>query len=99
MNEIELAALQKLAYVCRTGLMSLTTAKGLTFHGFPSDSCGVAADIEGRLLWEILRYEGDYICARHHPKLGRDVNRLLLADFGRSRAAIARNHKGRRRSL
>lgn len=61
--------LEKVALACRIGLMSLVDAKGSTFNGFPSGACGVASDIIGRVVWETLQYEGEYVCGIRHPKL------------------------------
>lgn len=61
--------LEKVALACRVGLISLVDARGSTFNGFPSDACGVASDILGRVIWETLQFEGECVCGRRHPKL------------------------------
>ncbi|WP_339508330.1 hypothetical protein [Pseudomonas sp. RL_35y_Pfl2_P42] len=68
MNAIR-TELEKVALACRVGLISLVDAKGSTFNGFPSGACGVASDILGRVVWETLQYEGEYVCGTRHPKL------------------------------
>lgn len=50
-------------------LISLVDTKGSTFNGFHSGACGVASDILGRVVWETLQYEGEYVCGTRHPKL------------------------------
>jgi len=64
-----LTELEKAALACRVGLISLVNAKGSTFNGFPSRACGVASEIVGRVVWETLQYEGEYVCGTRHPKL------------------------------
>lgn len=61
--------LERVALACRIGLMSLVDAKGSTFNGFPVGACGVASDIVGRVVWETLQYEGEYVCGTRHSKL------------------------------
>ncbi len=73
MNAIR-TELEKVALACRNGLMSLADAKGPTFNGFPSGACGVASDIVGRVVWEALQYEGEYVCGCHHPELKSGVS-------------------------
>jgi hypothetical protein len=68
MNAIR-TGLETVAIACRVGLFSLVDAKGSTFNGFPSGACGVASDILGRIVWDTLQYEGDYVCGTGHPKL------------------------------
>lgn len=58
-----------MAVACRVGLISLVDAKGSTFNGFPSGACRVASDILGRVVWETLQYEGEYVCGTRPPKL------------------------------
>ncbi len=66
--------LEKVAFACRVGLMSLVDSKGSTFNGFPSSACGVASDIVGRVVWEALQFEGEYVCGKRHPKLKSGVS-------------------------
>ncbi|GLE84020.1 hypothetical protein VNPA120661_43400 [Pseudomonas aeruginosa] len=73
MNAIR-TELEKVALACRNGLISLADAKGSTFNGFPSGACGVASDIVGRVVWEALQYEGEYVCGCHHPELKSGVS-------------------------
>ncbi len=68
MNAIR-TELERVADACRAGLISLIDAKGSTFNGFPKGACGVASDILGRVVWETLQYEGEYVCGTRHPKL------------------------------
>jgi hypothetical protein len=69
LNAIDPAELEKVAAACRRGLLSLASAKGSTFNGFPRAACGPAAEIVGRILKETLQYEGVYVCGCHHPQL------------------------------
>lgn len=74
MRTIDSAELEKVAEACRQGLLSLACVKGSTFSGFPSGACGVAADIVGRMVWETLQWEGQYVCGCHHPQLESEVS-------------------------
>ena len=73
MNAIK-TELEKVALACRFGLNSLVDAKGSTFNGFPSGACGIASQILGRVIWETLQYEGEYVCGTRHPKLKSGVS-------------------------
>lgn len=73
MNAIK-AELEMVAVACRAGLSSLVDAKGSTFSGFPKGACGVASDILGRIVWETLQYEGEYVCGTRHPKLKKGTS-------------------------
>lgn len=74
MSAIDLDALERVAEACRRGLMSLADTKGSTFNGFPSGACGVATEIVGRVLWETLQSEGEYVCGQNHLQLNRNVS-------------------------
>ncbi len=69
MSKIDLAELEKVAEACRRGFMSLTSAKGSTFTGFPEGACGVASEIVARIVSETLQCEGVYVCGTRHPQL------------------------------
>jgi len=73
MNVIDPIELGKVVTACQRGLLRLSAAPGSAFNGFPKGSCGLAADIIGRILKETLQYEGVYVCGRHHPSLNSEA--------------------------
>jgi len=66
--------LVRLAEACRQGFLGLAEKRGSTFEGFPRGACGVASDIVGRVIWEVLGREGVYVCGSNHPQLGREAS-------------------------
>src|SRR3569832_450210 len=54
---------------CRQGLQSLAYQPSSNFKWFPNGSCGLSADIVGRILYERLGVEGMYVDAKKHARL------------------------------
>ena len=65
----DLALIQSLAERCRCGLQQLAGESSSMFYGFPSASCGPAAEIVGRIMKEDGGFEGRYVCGTVHPRL------------------------------
>lgn len=66
---VDIAVLQELAKCCRRGLQSISNQSGSMFSGFPKGSCGPAAELVGRVMYEVAGYEGLYVCGSGHTKL------------------------------
>lgn len=61
--------LERFAFACRQGLLTLKTKQGSMFLGFPKGACGPAAKLVGRLFQERLGLQGFYICGGDHQDL------------------------------
>lgn len=66
---IDVGLLNQLADKCRRGLQSLANTPDSMFMGFPRGSCGVAAELLGRVIKEEAGYDGVYVCGAEHARL------------------------------
>lgn len=67
MSRINRDDLELLAGACRQALLEMADKPGSKLEGFPRGSCGLSADIVGRLAWEAFQYPGVYVLASDHP--------------------------------
>src|SRR3569833_921547 len=65
---------------CRQGLQSLANQPSSNFKGFPNGSCGLSADIVGRILYERLGVEGMYVDAKKKPKTQEKKQQILSGE-------------------
>ena len=65
----KLHVLEALAEKCRVGLATLADQRDSMFAGFPTATCGNAAEIVGRILKEQAGYDGQYVEGNGHPNL------------------------------
>jgi hypothetical protein len=65
-------ALERIAALCRFGLLSLAEKNSSMFHKFPRGACGPASEVLGRILKEEFQIEGMYVCASDHSQLNQE---------------------------
>lgn len=66
---ISRATLVTVIDAARRGLEGSVFEQHSLFHGFPTGTCGPAAEVLGRIVKEKLDLDGVYVCSKGHPQL------------------------------